>query len=358
MTALGKVRLGVIGAGWWATANHIPVLAARDDVELVGVARLGRPQLDQLQQQFGFSYATEDYRQLLTEVELDAVVVASPHSVHYEHARAALEAGLHVLVEKPMCLRAAHARELVRLATTNRLHLLVPYGWHYKRFIQDARRRIEQGAIGPVEYVLCHMASPIRRLLSGGGLRPGRRSDPGQTVFPPDPATWSDPQVAGGGYGHSQLAHATGLLFWLTGLAAQLVYALMARANAPVEIYDAISVRFTNGAIGSVSGAGSVPEPQARYQLDLRLFGRDGMLLLDCDRARLAIRRHDGDHYTAPLGPDEGTYSCEGPVHNFVDLVHGRTTTNWAPGEAALRSVELLDAAYRSALSGKPEEVR
>ena len=153
-----KARLGFIGAGWWATANHIPILAARRDVELAAVCRLGKAELDQVRTQFGFAFASEDYHAMLTQCELDAVVVTSPHTLHYEHARAALEAGCHVMLEKPMCTRAEHARELVRLAREKRRHLLVPYGWHYKPFVQEAKRRIDGGAIGSVEFVMCHMA--------------------------------------------------------------------------------------------------------------------------------------------------------------------------------------------------------
>jgi len=125
-----------------------------------------------------------------------------------------------------------------------------------------------------------------------------------------------------------------------------------------VDLYDALSVRFTSGAIGTVSGAATVPPiGKAEYQVDLRIFGSEGMLLLDCERARLELRRHDGRSDSVPLAADAGTYSCEGPPNEFIDLVLGKTKVNHAPGEAALRSVELLDAAYRSACSGQPEKV-
>jgi predicted dehydrogenase len=356
--ATHKARLGFIGAGWWATANHMPLLAARPDVEMTAVCRLGKDELEQVQRQFGFRFASEDYRELLAKCELDAVVVSSPHGLHFEHARAALEAGLDVMVEKPMCTRADHARELVRLATEKRRHLLVPYGWHYKPFVQEAKRRMDSGAIGKVEYVLCHMASPIRRLLSGQGLRMDRNAGYAtEAMFQPEAATWADPKVAGGGYGHAQISHSSGMLFWLTGLVPKQVFAMMSAPGTPVELYDSITVRFDGGSIGSISGAGAIPEPQARYQVDLRIFGSDGMLIVDCERARLHVRRNDGDHYTAALAPDAGAYSCDGPPHNFVDLVLGKTETNFAPGEAAMRSVELLDAAYRSAVSGMLESV-
>jgi predicted dehydrogenase len=359
MTTTRKARLGFIGAGWWATANHMPILARRDDVELTAVCRLGRAELKQLQDQFGFSFTTESAADLVNHPGLDAVVVSSPHTLHYEHARLALERGLHVMCEKPMCTQAGHARELVRLAREKGLHLLVPYGWHYKPFVQQAKQWLDAGAVGEVQYVLCHMASPIRDLLQGKRfLVDATSGQAGSVLFEPDPKTWADPAVAGGGYGHAQLSHSTGLLCWLTGLVPQSVYALMATAGSRVDVYDALSVRFASGAIGTVSGAGTVPASgSGQYQVDLRIFGSDGLLLLDCERARLELRRHDGRHERLELAADAGAYSCDGPPNNFVDLVLGKTVTNWAPGEAALRSVQLLDAAYRSAVSGQVERV-
>src|SRR5262245_21809019 len=164
--ATKKARLGFIGAGWWATANYMPLLAKRDDVELTAVCRLGKPELQQVKDRFGFRFATESAEQLVNYPDLDAVFVVSPHTLHYEHARLALERGLHVLCEKPMCTRGDHARELVRLAREKNRHLLVPYGWHYKPFVQEAKRWMDQGAVGRVQYVMCHMASPIRDLLT------------------------------------------------------------------------------------------------------------------------------------------------------------------------------------------------
>jgi predicted dehydrogenase len=359
MTTRNTIRLGFIGAGWWATANHMPLFARRPDVELTAVCRLGRAELDQLQGKFGFRFATESAEELVNYPGLDAVVVSSPHTFHYEHARLALTRGLHVMCEKPMCTRGDHARELVRLAREKGLHLLVPYGWHYKGFIQQAKRWLEAGAVGRVEYVLCHMASPIRDLLRGLRFQVEENSgQAGKVMFEPDPKTWADPQVAGGGYGHAQLSHSTGMLCWLTGLTPEAVGALMAAPEARVDVYDALCVRFAGGAIGTVSGAGTVPPTgTAQYQVDLRIFGSEGLLMLDCERARLELRRHDGRSEHLDLPANAGAYTCDGPPNNFADLVLGKTKENFAPGEAAMRSVLLLDAAYRSAVSGKYENV-
>jgi predicted dehydrogenase len=356
---MNKVRLGFIGAGWWATANHMPLLKKRDDVEFVAVCRLGKDELRKVKEQFGFAFATEDAAELVAQPRLDAVVVSSPHTLHFEHARLALEKGLHVLCEKPMCTRGDQARELVRLAKEKNLHLLVPYGWNYKHFIQHAKKWMDEGAVGTVQYVLCHMASPIRDLLVHGQFQAQRhRGEAAGDLFQPDPKTWSDPDVAGGGYGHAQLSHSTGMLFWLTDLMPQTVYANMTAPGSRVDLYDALSVRFEGGAIGTISGAGTVPPiGKVQYQVDLRIFGTEGLLMLDCERARLELRRHDGSQEWIALNDDSGLYSCDGPPNNFVDLVLGKTTTNWSPGEAAMRSVLLLDAAYRSATSGRAENV-
>ena len=121
MTARGKARLGFVGAGWWATANHLPLLAQRDDVELAAVCRLGRDELRRVQGQFGFPFATESAEELVNHPGLDGVVVSSPNALHFEHARLALERGLHVLCEKPMCTRGEDARELLQVPGVARL---------------------------------------------------------------------------------------------------------------------------------------------------------------------------------------------------------------------------------------------
>src|SRR5271165_6591346 len=95
--AMSRTRIGVIGAGWWATESHIPVLQALPDVQITGICGLEREHLRKVQDKFGISHATQDYMELLSSEDLDGVIVSSPHSLHYQHAVAALERGLPVL---------------------------------------------------------------------------------------------------------------------------------------------------------------------------------------------------------------------------------------------------------------------
>ncbi|AMM31648.1 Oxidoreductase domain protein [Sinomonas atrocyanea] len=346
------VRVGAIGAGWWATTNHFPLLAGRPDVELVSVCRPGAELLETVRDRFGFQHATEDYRELL-EQDLDAVLIASPHNLHYEHAKAALEKGLHTLCEKPFTLDARTAWELVELAEARGLHAIVPYGWHYKPFILQAKQWLDRGLVGEIEYAMCHMASPTKGFFSGEGAVPSQW-DP--QVVGPDPRTWQTPG-AGGGYAHGQLTHSSALMLWLTGLRASRVSALMSGPGAPVDLYDAAQVVFDNGALGVVSGAGTLPDDD-KFQIDLRIFGSEGVLLLDVERERAVLRRHDGRSEEAEVVPGEGDYSCEIPPVRLIELVSGASRENHSPLEVAARSVELLEAMHTSAAhDGQPKHI-
>lgn len=355
MTVSPKSKIGLIGAGWWATANHLPVLVEREDIELASVCRLGAAELKFVKDTFGFTSATEDYKVLLETPGLDGVVVASPHTLHYEHALAALKKGLHVLCEKPLTTNAEQARELVDEAEHQGVELMVPYGWHYSEFIQEAKKRMDAGAVGDVEFVMCHMASPVRSLLEGKKFL-STGGGAGKNIFEPAADTWADPVIAGGGYALAQMSHSAGLAFWLSGLVAESVIALTSAPTSSVEIYDSFTVRFTNGSIGSFSGAGALPDYQ-QFQLDVRIFGSDGTMTVDCDRARLELLRHDGNNFSMELEPDAGQYFGGGPTANFADVVTGKGQTNWAPGWAGMRAVEMIDAAYRSVKTGIAELV-
>jgi predicted dehydrogenase len=323
-----RARIGLIGAGWWASEIQLPFFAARDDVELAGVCRLGRPELEQLQARFGIPFATEDYRELLA-LELDGVIVASPHTLHFEHAR-------------------ARGRQIV-----------VPMGWSFTSYAQEARRLVRAGALGEVRHVVCQMASALGDLMGGQGLM-----EAAGAMFPPPASTWADPARAGG-YGWGQLCHALGLLFTIADLRPQQVYGLMGASPSGADYYDAITVRFANGATAAISGSATIPKPAGAqhdrskgYQIDIRIFGAEGMLLLDIERERLVLRRDDGQDVELPMAPGDGDYPATAPFPTFIAICRGEPVENMAPGEVGLRTVELLEAAYRSAASGAVEEIR
>ena len=86
--------------------------------------------------------------------------------------------------------------------------------------------------------------------------------------------------------------------------------------TSKVELYDAFAVRFEGGAIGTFSGAGAVPDDKG-FQLDVRVYGSEGLLILDIDRARLEVQRYDGNHFAMDLPGDAGAYECSGPTEQL-----------------------------------------
>lgn len=338
---MSRVRLGAVGAGWWATSNHFPIYAARDDVELVGVCGLGDGVHD-VRNRFGFGFATQDVEELLA-ADLDAVVVTTPHDLHYSAAAAALDRGLHVLCEKPMTLDPAQAWDLARRADAAGVHLLVPYGWNYKPFTIAAKRMLDAGAIGQIQYALCHMASPTRGLFGGD---PAHMLERWESVTAPQQSTWSSPEH-GGGYAHGQITHSSALLFWLTGLRAATVAGRAANAGSAVDLFDAAVVRFDNGAMGTLSGAATLADGD-KYQVDIRLFGTEGVLMIDVERERVTLSRYDGTRDDLVIPPGDGEYECLVPPARFIDLITGAHSENNSTADVAARSVELIDALLRS----------
>jgi predicted dehydrogenase len=343
-----RARIGVIGAGWWAVANHIPVLKALPDCEIVAVNRLGAGELAEIQEAFGIARGFEDYREMLATVPMDGVVVSSPHTLHFEHASAALAKGCHVLVEKPMTTTAQDARELVARAASARREIIIPYGWNFKSWTDDARAMAK--GVGRIEHVVLQMANALEDLFAGQPMRETEGA-----MFRPLASTWADPQRAGG-FGWGQLVHALGLLFRVADLDPEEVYCVTGKSPIAVDYYDAAVVRFAGGATAALSGAATLPKGRP-VQIDLRIFGSKGMLLLDIERERLELRRRDGKDRVVPLEPGEGAYACDEPLRVLVDLCLGRKANNSAPGIVGQRAVEVLDAMYRSAASGRLERV-
>ncbi|MGO2097123.1 MAG: hypothetical protein ACTH2J_08115, partial [Candidatus Microbacterium stercoravium] len=151
-----------------------------------------------------------------------------------------------------------------------------------------------------------------------------------------------------------QVTHSSALLFWLTGLRASSVAGRVSTAGAPVDLFDAGVVHFEGGALGSVSGAATLADG-ARYQIDIRLFGTEGTLMIDVERERVSLNRYDGTREEIEIPPGEGDYECLIPPVRFIDLITGRATDNNSDVTVAARSVELIDALLRSSAAGGAE---
>jgi predicted dehydrogenase len=352
---MSKLRLGVIGAGSWAIASHLPNFAKRrDEVQFVAVARKGPEMLAKIRDDWGFEVASEDYHDVI-DAGIDICLVASPTGMHHEHAKAALEAGAHVLVEKPVTIDPVQAWDLVETADRLERHLLISFGWNYRPMVRKAKELMERQGVGEVEQLMLHMASTTRELLLNTGAYPEASAE---TI--PEQATWTDPRLSGGGYAQAQLSHALGLTYWLcTELQPAELFAFMsAPYGAPVELHDAVAIRFANGAVGTMDGGSAfVNAGGNRHQVELRIIGSEGQFQIDLEREALWLFRAPNEDVRPELEANAGLYDCDGPPNTLIDLALGRPVDNCSPGWLGARTVETLDACYRSAASGTVAKV-
>jgi predicted dehydrogenase len=147
---LPPTRVGVIGVGAVAQIAHLPALAAREDVALVGVCDSDRAKARALATRFGVRDVFEDIEDLLAYSRPDAVVIATPNHLHEIHARTALSARVAVLCERPLALSTAGVERVLDAQRRANRPLLVGLNHRYRSDVQAARAFIHAGELGPL----------------------------------------------------------------------------------------------------------------------------------------------------------------------------------------------------------------
>jgi predicted dehydrogenase len=339
-------RLAVVGTGWWATTAHVPSLARYDGAKLVAVCDARAERARAVADEFGVPHAYSALDPLLAEHSLDGVVIATPHTTHHALAKAALCAGVDVFVEKPLATLAADAWDLVATAESAGRELAVGYTYQYTPTAEFVRHTVQE-EIGELVCVAAEFASGTQGLFAGG-------TDPAAPEQP-HPMTYADPARSGGGQGHTQVTHLMGMVVWATGREVEEVSCYMDHRGLAVDVVDVMAYRFAGGGTGTVTSTGTAVGGQPPHQR-IRYYGTHGAIEQDLRAASAVVYGEDGSRVTS--APPEGdlTYPTHAPARCFADLVAGRGP-NRSPGRPAAATVAFLDAAYRSAASGRPEPV-
>src|SRR5215210_2981605 len=166
-------RIGVIGCGRAARNLHLPALSRIEQAEVVGVAGRSGRSAEEMRRAFGLPRAFADAGELLADDSIDAVCVATPTLTHAELALAAIEAGKHVLVEKPLALSLDECDTMIERAEARGVRAAVGFNMRWHPQVTRARELIRSGRIGEPRV--------LGTTLSGGELRSGRpewRRDP------------------------------------------------------------------------------------------------------------------------------------------------------------------------------------
>jgi len=145
------MRIGVVGYGYWGP-NLVRNFAEAPDTSVTAVADLRPERLDLVRRRYPGVEVSTEFERVLSHPNVDAVVIATPVSTHFPLALQALQAGKHVLIEKPMAASSAEALRLIEEAARRNLTLMVDHTFVYTGAIRRIRRLIDEGALGDILY--------------------------------------------------------------------------------------------------------------------------------------------------------------------------------------------------------------
>ena len=264
------LRLGIIGCGRVAEERHVPALRQVQEVRVTAVADTDRARADSIARQLGGAHvdACADYRALLDRKDVDAVAVLTPTPSHAEMVLAALAAGKHVLVEKPLAASTADCDRIVARAAQSAVKVVLAFNLRQHRLVRKARARVQAGELGRI--------SLIRSLYTHD--RTGKAA----------PA-WHRELTLGGGVILNEAIHHFDLWRFLLGSEVEEIFC----AAQPSDLYEhessTVAAKLSGGALAS--GAFSL---STSPQNELEICGEKGRLVLSCYRFDgLAVYPHE-----------------------------------------------------------------
>lgn len=332
------MRIAIIGAGAFASRRHLPELQKDSRAQLVAACRRDPDALATVADHFGIAGRYSDWQQMLDREALDGVLIATPHDQHYKQAKAALERGLHVLLEKPMALTVGEAEELAALARDQGRYLCVAFNPPYWRHTHELRTGVAQGRLGDLE--------AIDLLWSGStdavfGRAPMPDSLPGvvkPTLFR------ADAGANGGGNFMDGGGHLLSELLWVTGKRPLEVSALM--DHTPSDARATVTVRLEGNTLATLRMVGDSQYPERRVLS--RYDGSAGSAQATAMPFRVtwqeAARAQTVEEADMPIVPT--------PVADWLDSLETGRPPLGSP-EHGLQVTRLLSAAYESAETGR-----
>ncbi|HMF58062.1 MAG TPA: Gfo/Idh/MocA family oxidoreductase [Pyrinomonadaceae bacterium] len=151
MIATDQITVGVIGCGYWGP-NLLRNFVENEAAQLLWICDLDAKRLDAMGRRYPAARTTRDYRQMLADPHLKAVVIATPVATHYQFAREALAAGKHVLIEKPITSASREAEELIEMAEAGELVLMVDHTFIYTGAVRKIKEIVSSGELGELLY--------------------------------------------------------------------------------------------------------------------------------------------------------------------------------------------------------------
>jgi len=325
---MSKVRIAILGCGGMAGA-HAKRLKPNPDAEIVALCDVSHECLQGFVAKHLSDYEPQpslytDPATMYAEAKPDAVVIVTPHTLHFEHGMQALEAGCHVLMEKPMVTDAAQAYALAAKVRETGKVFVIGYNTPCTPEFAYLRELIRSGELGKLETVTGWLTQNWRRLTAG---------------------TWrQQPELSGGGQMYDSGAHLFNSLVWLVEQDIREVLAFTDNVGTPVDINGTANIRFANGVLATITISGNCPSSGAGMYLSF-------------DNGRVEIDGWNGQWIKVWKGSELVKYppilgAANTPNDNFIDAILGRAEPRTSPANGIIQS-ELMDAIYESARTGQ-----
>lgn len=353
------LRVGIIGAGAITRYSHLPGYTRLPNVEVTALCDVDADRTARLAEEYGIPRTFANYETMLQQEQLDVVSVCTPNALHAPMTIAALEAGAHVLCEKPMAMTAAQAQAMADAARRSGRKLSIGFHHRFRTDTQFLKRAIDDGLLGKVYYAKASILRPsgipgygtwfTNKDLAGGGAM----MDIGVHFL--DLALWL--------LGHPQPVAVSGATYAKFGPRARRLGRWSATHHKPPARFDvddlaAAFIRFEDGAtlmleaswagysgpaqriqlFGETGGADLWPERYGREQ-PLRLFGDVG----------------DAPSESIPSLPRTPTSAHERLIEAWIDCIRTDSPPAVTPEQGVLVT-RIIEALYRSAEEGR--EVR
>jgi predicted dehydrogenase len=349
------LRAALIGAGAIAVNGHIPAYQQAEGVEIAAICDVNSDRVAKVAAEIGIPGAFTDYKDMLATVKPDLVSVCSPNALHCAMACDALEAGAHVICEKPMCLTYADAERMLATAKAAGRTLTIGHHMRYQPATVKAHEMIQQGALGQVYYV---KASYLRR----SGI--------------PGYGSWfTNRDLAGGGAMMDIGCHMLDLSLWLMGhpkpvSVSASTYAKFgplakglgswgadhfgAGSRFDVDDLTTAFVRFADGSTLTIEASWATHGSQGQ---NLQIFGTEGGLELNANLFGAETPLHYFGDGPSGLCDEEvplGEVSSRGHralIPDWVEAIRAGKPPIIQPEHGAL-VVQIIEAAYKSAVVG------
>jgi predicted dehydrogenase len=356
VSVTARVGVGLIGVGRLAQATHLPSVLALPNARIVGLCDARPERVAAVAATFALSMVpvVEDYRALLENPDVEAVIVSVPNALHAPVTLAALAAGKHVLCEKPPALNAAEAREMLQAARAN--GCLLTYGFQHRQRddVRHLRALIAEGILGDIYY------AKVKTLRWRGAPR----------------GWFTDRQSSGGGTLIDTGVHLLDLALYLMAYpAATRVSAATynafgaslpfgARPWQAADVYDGLTeastydvedlatafIRFGNGAVLHLESAWALHVGHEGTSNDVGLYGRRGGAEL---HPHLSVHTELGGQLVdvRPVVRGDGIPEHRRGVKAFIDAIQ-RGERGTGAAEQGLALMRIIDAIYASAAGG------